>query len=676
MPPSQLKIMFKTSDPASLDFVELTSAMLVGYTGKMKLEKYPIFDPSIKFNAELRKKIQDMTYNKKIEFFFNVKSYEYYINNSKKATNVKKGKTGTKTGTKIVQINRAEEKSKVDRDKADSNFEFMIQCIFCTGLPVANYYKTMEFYDTDQTARKITLKGTKSLFGVIMPSRFERCFSYLKTNGRTYTVTGLTWINDVLNHPIYIDILTKYKLYQTDVENVNSEKNDTELENKLNNMIIDIKDFQEIWKSDSINESKSNYDHNRYSSSSILESRKMREKLQTLFTLINNNKDHLLNIKSNDPTVQTFIKFAAIKKAMASKAMASKAQKNMPSTDDHTLKELIFLYTPTLKTSKETAALFQYVEEYEKNIDVIAAKAQIKGIITGNTEDEMRTYLRGTTYDPTFMKYFRTLQKLFKKDDMYNIIRNDLNYQDRNPAEIKEMDSLIQSELQNYYEYRKSLKDVEENREVSNIHWKKEAESINGVNDLTLEMEDDKPTESLFEIVAKCKELNSSCIDLKNSEYLDIGVEKINKRDKKMSTYEAYINLEVAEGVYNNENYQKLMCPYMSNVLGDAYLQMRKVEHKGENDVMRNRVFLKESQDEEVESKKGNNVQDNNDKVKDDNVIGNDDNVKGFNKVIGKVKGNNVIGNVKGNNVQANIKEGGRTKKRRKRSRSFTKYRK
>jgi hypothetical protein len=187
MPPSQLKIMFKTSDPSgSPDYVVLTSAML-GYTGKMKLETYPLFEPYLKFNDELRKKIQDLTYKKKIEVFFNVKTFERKITYSPEMNlnrttnqNVPPSATEPKKGVESAAVktrSRAEIKAETDRGIADTNFEFMIQCIFCTGLPVANYYKTMEFYDPEHTVRKVTLKGTKSVIDFIMPTRFERCFS-------------------------------------------------------------------------------------------------------------------------------------------------------------------------------------------------------------------------------------------------------------------------------------------------------------------------------------------------------------------------------------------------------------------------------------------------------------------------------------------------------------------
>ena len=85
--------------------------------------------------------------------------------------------------------------------------------------------------------------------------------------------------------------------------------------------------------------------------------------------------------------------------------------------------------------------------------------------------------------------------------------------------------------------------------------------------------------------------------------HLEIGLEQINRKDKTSFTYEAYINLEVVEGVYNETNYHKLMCPYIDNVLGDAYDEM--IRKEGKNIVMRNRVFVKAMQ---PENKKANTI--------------------------------------------------------------------
>lgn len=145
MPPSHLKIMFQISDHSVVNFVELTSDMLE-YNGKLKLEKYMIFDPTIKFNYALKQKILEMSYDKKVEIFFNTQTYNRKIVNSIEIKQEEeKEKQKAKKEKKEQKKIDANDIIQKERDQSNASFEFIIQCIFCTGLPLSNYYKTMQF---------------------------------------------------------------------------------------------------------------------------------------------------------------------------------------------------------------------------------------------------------------------------------------------------------------------------------------------------------------------------------------------------------------------------------------------------------------------------------------------------------------------------------------------------
>jgi hypothetical protein len=116
-----------------------------------------------------------------------------------------------------------EEEKERKRQKKISNFEFTIQTILCTGFPVNNYFQSMEYYDPSIRTKSLTLKG--SSWFPFLPGRFDRKFSYLKIGGGLYTVSGVVWVNDALNHPKYLPVLESYGKY-------NEEKNPTELDKK------------------------------------------------------------------------------------------------------------------------------------------------------------------------------------------------------------------------------------------------------------------------------------------------------------------------------------------------------------------------------------------------------------------------------------------------------------
>lgn len=568
MPPSHLKIMFKVSDHSVVNFVELTSDMLE-YNGNLKLEKYLIFDPTIHFNHALKQKILEMTYDKKIEVFFNTQTFLRKIVKSTELRDEEK----EKTDTNIIEK---------ERIQANASFEFIIQCIFCTGLPLPNYYKTMEFYDVEATKNKVIAKRSSSVFDYINPTPHKKCFSYIKCNGKKYTVTGLTWINDVLNHPVYMDIIAKYKKYDIERKKVDPSKNEKELNTKLNSLILDIYDL-DSFTTTSIGSSK-------YDSSKDKDLVAARQRLQKLFKGIKGIEKKeiltLFNLTINDPDAALFI-------GSYRKIKAEYEKEKNSIKKPHRLRELIFIYNAIIQSNEKHKVLNTILENFNNDSNIKGFKSEIKSICTVYTDDELYNIIRGTTYYPSLMKYFRTLKMLFLKEDMYDIILNDLTYQDRNPSEIKEMDMLIEKEVKNYYDYRQAFKKIEEDRVLSNEHWKKEADLIHGEAGM-IENDDLIKSESLFDIILKCDNNNKTCqnnINKSAVSYLEIGLEQINKNDKTSFTYEAYINLEVAEGVYDESNYHKLMCPYMSNVLGDSYDEMIKKE--GQNIFMRNRVFIK-----------------------------------------------------------------------------------
>ena len=602
--------MFQISDHSVVNFVELTSDMLE-YNGKLKLEKYLIFDPTIKFNYALKQKILELSYDKKIEIFFNTQTYDRKIVNSieikqeeeKEKQKLKKDKERDKDKEK--EKDKDKDKDEVadiiqkERDQANASFEFIIQCIFCTGLPLSNYYKTMEFYDLKATKEKVIAKRSPSVFDFINPVPFKKCFSYVKLNGKKYTVTGITWINDVLNHPVYMDIITKYKKYDHERKKVDPSKNERELNTKLNSLILDINDLQ-IYDVPPVPVSR--YDSSRYKV--LVESR---NKIQELFQKIRDmaDKPKLLSLDMDDPddkiqkdTKQFINGYPKIKKEYEKEKIKEK--------QPHRLRELVITYNGIIrKATKSLEELKKMIEDFDNHEEIKAFKSEFKTICSMYTDQEFSNIISNTIYYPSLIKYFRTLKTLFLKEDMYEIVLNDLTYQDRNPSEIKEMDALIEKEVKNYYDYRQAFKHIDEDRVISNIFWKKEADIINGEAGF-IESSDLTKKKSLFEIVLRCNKNNKACQNNKMKEavsHLEIGLEQINRKDKTSFTYEAYINLEVVEGVYNETNYHKLMCPYIDNVLGDAYDEM--IRKEGKNIVMRNRVFVKAMQ---PENKKANTI--------------------------------------------------------------------
>lgn len=266
----QLKVMLNTSIPDVEGYVELTSD-LMNYevpSGKvpMILSKYPFFDPEANYP---RKEIQEMEYHKRIEVFFNQEKFKSVVlqfssENKKDQDYVEPDDIEVDIDEKTKQEQEDAVQEEAKKQHRHKNFEFTIQTLLCTGFPVNNYFQSMEFYDSKIRTKKFTLKGS-SWFPFLTGRRFSTMFSHLKMKGGMYTVTGVVWVNDALNHPQYMAALDSFEKYTEEKKpEVNKEmrekvikKRDLDINMFLLNMYKEnLNNAVSIWKSKNMDEKK------------------------------------------------------------------------------------------------------------------------------------------------------------------------------------------------------------------------------------------------------------------------------------------------------------------------------------------------------------------------------------------------------------------------------------
>lgn len=645
MPKYKLKIMVNISDPSITKFQELTSSMLE-YTGKSQLDKYPYIDPDVEFVPELRDKIQNMSYNKKLETFFNGRLFDNTIVRFKKEKNEKtntkeidqflsklpvaiqskaskyisssdlkflnniiKNKTFEKDAenyTKIKEsflknLNADEQNTFVSIEKKfieekikeigfssfDKNFEFTIQTILCTGFPVANYYQTMEFYDKTISNKKITLKGSKGTWDFILPSKFSRCFSYIKLGNKTYTTTGVIWLNDALNHPVYKKVIKSYKKYKKETENIRDKKsvkdNTKSIDDELNKLYINMYFNKEIWNDEALDRDKKRSFRNDTDRESII----FRDNVQKI---IKNDisKSTVLDLSTEDSggIIKIFDEYKEIKKDF---------EKDSNKSEAYRIYEVLLNYMDTFFSNKDET-LIKKIKLFSENEDIKKSKRSLKELIKSAKPQIIRNLSGQVVKYKNILNSSKLRENLYK-DEMYNIIENNEDYRDREKEEVEKIDSLLKSEFPNYSEYSKSMKELETDRKVSNPFWKEEVEKYTGKKNKILKKDKDKnqtkDEESFFDVLMKCEDTNSSC---KNNPdalmYLKTGIDELQNSEKETSdkVFEAYVQVNVAEGKITEKNYDKLICPYIDEVLGD-YIE-KDEDVKGENYILKNSVFV------------------------------------------------------------------------------------
>jgi hypothetical protein len=258
----QVKLNIRSLIPGQ-DKLVLTSDML-NYGGQATLEKYPFFSTVHKYP---RKKLQDMSYDKVLEFFFTLEEFR---------NKLKKRKVVTTKGNRAIQGKKKTGGNKYSTPAEiltlkQSNFVLMLQLLFPTVYPITNNVDTSigiitqkpdeevegeggegegdnevpeeenfeeipetnidkknsnplenttgsgSFFDFNNIQSFFSLKGT-SIFS-FLPGRLKQKFSYLKIGGQEYTITRTIWLNDVMNHPVYSDVIKAYHLFEIWKEN-------------------------------------------------------------------------------------------------------------------------------------------------------------------------------------------------------------------------------------------------------------------------------------------------------------------------------------------------------------------------------------------------------------------------------------------------------------------------
>jgi len=184
----QIKMMIKTSIPDKDEYIEFTSSLLDVKSKGKPFSKYPFFSDTFLYP---KIKLQNFSYERVVEFFFNKDMFLKIIRN--KTRKVKD------SNSKPIDIKL-------------HNFELTLRLLFPTTFPLVNNIENSIEYILPSEADSIfTLKGANTFN--VLPTRFDKKFSYLKIGPETYTITKTIWKNDVMNHPVYNEILQTYKQF-------------------------------------------------------------------------------------------------------------------------------------------------------------------------------------------------------------------------------------------------------------------------------------------------------------------------------------------------------------------------------------------------------------------------------------------------------------------------------
>ena len=150
-----------------------------GFSISADLNTYPFFTYDVYYS---RRRLIRLTYQERINFFFNKERFKELLSSYNSPG------TGEEERNAIVE----------------NNVMVMLELLLPTKYPAVK--------DLKQSFKVVFNKDgfTDHLYE---PFIYNHPFSYLKIDGKTYTVKRVVWLNDMLNHPIYRKLIDEYRKF-------------------------------------------------------------------------------------------------------------------------------------------------------------------------------------------------------------------------------------------------------------------------------------------------------------------------------------------------------------------------------------------------------------------------------------------------------------------------------
>lgn len=639
----QLKIKINTKIPSHKQF-ELTNNVLV-HEVKSKLSKYPLFTDNKAFPKKL---LQNYNYNELVLFFFNNKRFISVMKNINPA--VKKNKTNRMNFKNIKQ--NVTKKNKVDDDTDKDlkqneitiikyeNFILMLQLLFPTTFPLVNNMETsLSYLLTDQkevipflkknnnTYLNVTnffsFKGTNTNLFQPLP-KFNRKFSYLKFDNNIYTISHVIWINDVMNHPVYKDILLKYNFfekwkikYEENIDQKDAESQ-SEIVKFINRIMLKTNNplkLDKIIETLKFGKTDTNNNNNRQSSSSSNNSKEALLYINMISALENlenirkqtGQENAFTNSDQNKMIIDNFITVMNIFDSLSDKkGIFTTSYENLINIknkiDEYELSrdindyiiDLNFEYLNDQSKNERTTKVVNRINtlfpEFNNFVKVIR-DMKTREIDNPEWKNTITKIIKGER-DHNFQKIWNEINVCYSITDVDNL--DEKNAKKKEDDEIKEKEEREKEKKKKMDEvyYNKNKVEIDKKaNEAQEAKYRKQKEE-----ELLLKDKQQKEINRQKQIDAdilkkinqaggkksnKCKNTdnllnvgfdviignNATDVKEKGKEDEETGFDTIGN----LKTIEIYLQMDIIEGKVDEKNMNLLNCAYNDNYLGNMY---------------------------------------------------------------------------------------------------------
>ena len=164
------------------------------------LNNLPWYTSDIEYPLE---KLEKLSYMKRVNFFFNKNEFNKYLLNN---TDIK-DKIDKFEADRDISYKEMEELEDKEAKIAKKNIMTTLQLLFSTRFPVINnIHQSFNLIRRNDSTRPLFIDPL-TLFGV---SNTEYHFSHVNLGGKVFTFKKVTWLNDVLNNPLYQTLFMEY----------------------------------------------------------------------------------------------------------------------------------------------------------------------------------------------------------------------------------------------------------------------------------------------------------------------------------------------------------------------------------------------------------------------------------------------------------------------------------
>ena len=536
----------------------LTSDMLYHPSIKniLPLNKYPYITkdveiPSKKLYALANQGSQG--YALIVEFFFNDEMF-------------------TKRLYKYIGDNKSNNKSMKEDDMNKNlrkNLKLMLKLLLPTIFPTkANFITSFNTYIKGISTRNLYLKDSM-LYAVQLDGSNDVGFSYLKLNGKIYTVTAVTWVNDIFNHPVYRNFINNFIDYTSWAT--------TTSQSIRQNILITLKSFiDRIYDIKSSTQSLYIFKNIQALEDALANAKKNRSESSRVIVSGEGSKEMFID---NLEKMITLIKNIQGKEAVYKKYITcyngnnkylytthDRSYLNFTNDENKIFKEQEDLMDEDCRNIFSPSSLIQELFTQIDNIRdyyLKISKFTITGLI--NFDDRLKKIDR----EIKDISLLNTIHKFYVNTE--NVSMFDLDTKDTTELEIK---AKLEKSYEQYIKFitsirtlLKPVRDCNTRLQDSIYNYSKSIESSDpNIVDFNKLMKyikakmiylDDSSLDS--DILAK---------DMNYKESLELNVVSLDKSKTEQPHYEAYVDVDLIEAVLNRSNMNTFNCVYKDMKLG------------------------------------------------------------------------------------------------------------